>query len=167
MAFGFGKKWLKRASGASNLQCQVSKKIGINLSGRRSSKASGCLVFLSPFLCLSPIVACLSLPVMAAPEVKYLVPWEMKIGDEGLLPNSSDIWVQVVTISKSKGYVVATIKLVSRGDKEEFNPRIFFIDGIETKDLVDGKRLELKGKFKVESIEENNGRRFFLIKPVK
>jgi len=38
MAFGFGKKWWKRATGLSNAQRKVSRAIGVALSGRKGVK---------------------------------------------------------------------------------------------------------------------------------
>ena len=56
MAFGYGKKWWKRASGLSNAQRKVSKKIGVNLSGRNSSK-SGCRKRMGVFLAAVIVVS--------------------------------------------------------------------------------------------------------------
>jgi len=57
MAFGFGKKWWKRASGLSNAQRQLSKNIGIPLSGRKSFK-TGCGVLMLGIIVASVVIGC-------------------------------------------------------------------------------------------------------------
>ena len=57
MAFGLGKKWWKRASGLSNVQRQLSKQIGVPLSGRKSFK-TGCGSTMLGILAVAIALAC-------------------------------------------------------------------------------------------------------------
>lgn len=61
MPFGFGKRAWRRASGISNLQRKVSRRIGVPLSGRRSRKAfpgKGCMLLLVAFVLATASLAC-------------------------------------------------------------------------------------------------------------
>lgn len=65
MPFGVGKRWWRKASGMSNAQRQLSRKIGFPLSGRKSFKftpgGKGCLVTLVCFFVGATASACLIL----------------------------------------------------------------------------------------------------------
>jgi hypothetical protein len=60
MAFGFGKKWWRRASGLSNAQRKLSKKIGIPLSGRKSFK-TGCGILILGVIAVSVVIGYFSI----------------------------------------------------------------------------------------------------------